>query len=467
MSEALAKYQRSNARQWHRGRQRHDLEHPLAHHLGHPHTPAPRARPAHAIAVLDSEWPTGKLARMRSACCLALFTAAFLPAHAADWPMFRGPDLNGISRETGWSSAWSAEGPKVAWRAKIGLGFSSVVVGGGKVIATGHDGRAKGQDTLVCLDAATGKELWKHSYAAPLGNKYFEGGTTGTPTIEGDRVYQLSRLGDFFCLELATGKVVYQKQLVTELGVDVPEWGFAGSPLVEGKLVILNVGSHGTALDKATGKVAWQNGKGSAAYATPIPFDLEGTRCVAILTHRECAAVEVATGKVRWAKKFTSAYDTNAGAPLVHDGAVLLSGENALAVKLNLRDGSPVAGWKTESWTQFNAGVVLGGHLYTFHGQAGKPADGELRCLDWQTGATKWAQKGLGVGSLTAADGKLIVLSETGELLVIAASPKGFEALARAQVVGKKCWTVPVLANARIYVRNVPGDVLALDVSGK
>lgn len=404
---------------------------------------------------------------MRSASCLALFTVAFVTAHAADWPMFRGPDLNGISRETGWSSTWAAEGPKVAWRAKLGVGFSTVVVSGGKLIATGHNGGAKGQDTLACLDAATGKELWKHSYAAPLGNKYFEGGTTGTPTVDGDRVFHLSRQGDFFCLDLATGKVVYQKQLVTELGVDVPEWGFAGSPLVEGKLVILNVGSHGTALDKATGKVAWQNGKSSAAYATAIPFDLDGTRCVVLLTHRECAAVEVATGKLRWAKKFTSAYDTNAGAPLVQDGVALISGENALAVKLNLRDGSPVAGWKTESWTQFNAGVVLGGHLYTFHGQAGKPAGGELRCLDWQTGATKWAQKGLGVGSLMAADGKLIVLSETGELLVVAASPKGFEALARAQVIGKKCWTVPVLANGRIFVRNVPGDLLCLDVSGK
>lgn len=404
---------------------------------------------------------------MRSSPCAALLLAASLPAvHASDWPTFRGPDLNGTSHETGWSSTWPSEGPKVAWRAKIGLGFSSVVVSNGKVVTTGHDGRAKGQDTVWCFHAGTGKLAWQHSYPAPLGNKYFEGGTTGTPTMDGDRVFHLSRQGDFFCFETATGKVAYQRQLATELGVEVPEWGFASSPLIEGRLVILNVGSHGTALDKATGKVVWQNGKGPAAYATAIPFDLDGVRCVALLTHRECAAVEVATGKVRWTRKFTSSYDTNAGAPLVHDGAVLLSGENALAVKLNLRDGTPVAGWKPETWTQFNAGVVLGGHLYTFHGQAGKPG-GELRCLDWQTGATKWAQKGLGVGSLMAADGKLIVLSETGELLVVTANPQKFEALARAQVLGKKCWTVPVLANGRIHVRNTPGDLLALDVSGK
>jgi len=237
---------------------------------------------------------------MRCAIACALLLATLSPSLAADWPMFRGPEVNGISRESGWSTAWPKDGPPVKWRAKVGLGFSTVVISGGKLIATGHDGRAKGKDTVWCLDAATGQELWKHTYAAPLGNKYFEGGTTGTPTIDGGRVYHLAREGDFFCFELATGKILYQRQLAKELGVEVPEWGFASSPLVQGDLLILNVGSHGTALDKATGKTVWQNGKGSAAYATAVPFDLDGARCVALLGHRDVAVVEVAGGKVRW-----------------------------------------------------------------------------------------------------------------------------------------------------------------------
>ena len=403
---------------------------------------------------------------MRFILSPALLVSSLTVVAAADWPMFRGPQVNGISHESNWSAQWPKEGPSVRWRAKVGLGFSTVVIAEGKLIATGHDGRAKGQDTIWCLDAATGKEVWKHSYPAPLGNKYFEGGTTGTPTIEGGRVYHLAREGDFFCLELATGNVLFQRQLAKELEADVPEWGFASSPFIEGNLVILNVGGRGTALDKSTGKTVWQSGKGTAAYATAVPFDLDGTRCVALLTHRECVAVETATGKVRWARKFVTAYDTSACAPVVHDGTLLLSGENAPAVKLHLRDGSPVADWKTDTATQFNSGVVLDGHLYTFHGIGGK-AGGELRCLDWRTGATQWAQGGLGVGSLMAAGGRLVVLSETGVLAVVAANPKKFEALARSQVVGKKCWTAPVLANGRIYIRNTPGELLCLDVADK
>ena len=403
---------------------------------------------------------------MRCAFAFALLLATLSPSLAADWPMFRGPEVNGISRESGWSTAWPKDGPPVKWRAKVGLGFSTVVISGGKLIATGHDGRAKGKDTVCCLDAATGRELWKHTYAAPLGNKYFEGGTTGTPTIDGGRVYHLAREGDFFCFELATGKILYQRQLAKELGVEVPEWGFASSPLVQGDLLILNVGSHGTALDKVTGKTVWQNGKGSAAYATAVPFDLDGARCVALLGHRDVAVVEVAGGKVRWQTKFETGYDTSATAPVLHDGALVVGGYNLPAVKFNLRDGSPATGWKTDTRIHFNNGVVLGGHLYTFHGEAGK-ADGELRCLDWRTGATQWAQKGLGVGSLLAADGKLIVLSEAGELLALAANPQKFEPLARAHLLGKKCWISPVLAHGRVYIRNAPGDLLCVDVTGK
>src|SRR6188474_2735678 len=126
-------------------------------------------------------------------------TGLFLCTHccllAEDWPQWRGPKRNGISQEKGWADQWPKEGPPIAWKATVGLGFSSVVVSGGKAVTAGH---ANETDTVFCFDALTGKELWKHSYPAELGDKYYEGGTTGTPKFDGERVFWLSRWGDLF-----------------------------------------------------------------------------------------------------------------------------------------------------------------------------------------------------------------------------------------------------------------------------
>ena len=121
---------------------------------------------------------------------------------ADDWAHWRGPARNGISAEKGWSSDWPAAGPPIVWKASVGAGFSSVSVANGRAFTMGN---ANGQDTVFCQDAKSGKEIWKHNYPAELGDKYFEGGTTGTPTVDGDRVFTLSRWGDAFCFEAASG----------------------------------------------------------------------------------------------------------------------------------------------------------------------------------------------------------------------------------------------------------------------
>ena len=348
----------------------------------------------------------------------------------------------------------------------MGLGFSTIVVADGKAITAGHDGKKDGADTIWCFDAATGAVLWKHSYKAPLGDMYFEGGTTGTPTIDQGKVYHLSREGDFLCLELATGKVLWKKELIKELDLTKPDWGFASSALVEGDRLILNVGGSGTAFDRATGAVAWKSDELMAAYSTATPFDLDGKRCVALLARKHCLVIDVATGKVLWRQKFESNYNTNSGAPIVHDGMIFISAYNVPGVMLRARDGEVIKSWKTDTRVHFNAGVVIDGSLYAFHGQAGKK-EGELRCLDWKTGATKWSQAGMGVGSFVAADGKLIVLSEAGELVIAEVSPEKFKPLARAQILGGKCWTTPTLANGRIYARNAKGDLVCVSLMGK
>jgi outer membrane protein assembly factor BamB len=115
---------------------------------------------------------------------------------AADWYRWRGPDLNGISEETGWLANWPADGPKQMWKTSVGIGFSSVAVSQGRVYTLGHArNNDTNNDTIFCFDAKTGEPIWKFSYVAKLDPKYYEGGPSATPTVDGDRVYTFGKRG--------------------------------------------------------------------------------------------------------------------------------------------------------------------------------------------------------------------------------------------------------------------------------
>lgn len=384
-----------------------------------------------------------------------------LGIRAEDWPQWRGPTRNGHSAETAWLDQWPADGPRVAWKANVGLGFSTFVVAKGRVLTTGH---ADGKDTVFCFDADSGKLLWKHSYAAELGNKYFEGGTTGTPTIDGERVYQLSRWGDVFCLDAATGRAIWSKNLQQEASVRIPDWGFSGAPLVHGTLLILNVGDAGMALDKTSGKIVWQSQNKEAGYSTPLPVSRGNETLVLLGSRQSYVAVDAITGKEAWRHRWLTQYGVNAADPVVQGDLIFIcTGYGKGAAMLKTGAGQPQELWKTKVLrTQLNPAVLMDGHLYGVDGDTTSPAS--LKCIEFTTGTEKWAHPNVGSGALIAAGGRLIVLTATGELMVAPVSPTDFKSTARAQVLRGKCWTSPVLANGRIYCRSVPGDVVCLDV---
>lgn len=393
-------------------------------------------------------------------CLVAsLISSVFCPAIAADWPHWRGPDLNGISRETGWQTEWPADGPKVLWKAEVGIGFSSFSIANGRAYTMGN---ANDTDSVFCFDAATGKAIWKHYYPAPLDAKYYEGGTSATPTVDSGRVYTLSKRGAVYCLDAAKGNVIWTKPLADELGAKMPTWGFAGSVLVEGDLLLVNVGGTGTALRKSDGKVVWSNGTDEAGYSTPVPINAGGQRAIVLFTKEHVAAVTVAEGKELWRYLWKTRYDVNAADPIMAGDQVFISsGYNRGASVIRIAGSSGEKVWENRNMrNHFNSCVLWEGHLYGVD-------ETELRCIVWETGEVKWGDRKFGKGSLMLADGKLIALSEKGELIVAPATPTEFKPLARAQVIGGKCWTTPVLSNGRIYCRNAAGDVVCVDVSGK
>lgn len=395
-----------------------------------------------------------------------LFAGAFLTTvcgQGLDWPCFHGPERNNISREKGWLGSWPAEGPKRLWKANVGGGFSSVSVAKGRLFTMGVVDR---KETVWCLDAVTGKEIWKHSYPYVFKPQYYEGGSSVTPTVDGDVVYSLGQSGEFICFDAATGRIVWTQHLSKDHGFAVPTWGFASSPYVHGDLLILNAGTHGAAFNKTTGKPVWTTGQAAAGYSSAVPFEFGGQKSVAFYAAKEVVAVEAQTGKLLWQHPWKTDWDVNAADPVISGDRVFISSSYGSGCALiQFSERPPRELWRNKDMqSHFNSAVLLDGFLYGVDGEAAKAVF--FKCLDWNTGTVKWSQKGLGLGAVTAADGKLIILSEKGELVIAEAVPTAFKPLARAQVLGGKCWTVPVLSHARVYCRNSTGELVCVDAKG-
>lgn len=415
-----------------------------------------------AVFVLANRWRVleTRVGRLSSqgfrSLAVACVAAAFLlppAAGAADWPQWRGPARNGISAETGWLAQWPTGGPRKMWSASVGEGWSAVSVAKGKLYTAGN---SNGRDNIVCLNAETGKPVWNYSYPCPAGNYP---GTRATPTVDNGKVYIMSREGGVACLNAETGRVIWGRDVAREVGCNPPEWGFAGSPLVDGNLVYFNIGGGGAALDKNSGQIVWKS-SGDAGYASPIIYPLGGRRLLILFTHAGLTAVDPANGRQAWLFPWETNPDVNAADPQFAGSDIFISsnyGKGCALVRTG--GGQPSAIWQNRNMkNHFNSSVLVGG---AFFGND----EGKLRCIDLRTGNERWSGGEIGKGGIIAANGKLIYLTERGELVVAAASPDRYSELGRAKVLqSNECWTHPVLANGRIYCRSHQGELVCLDV---
>lgn len=391
----------------------------------------------------------------------------FVPSERAvgtDWSHYRGPNRDGISEESGLSNSGEAN---VLWEKSLGLGYSSPVIGDGRVVISGHDGEST--DTLYCLDEATGEQKWKHSYEQPIGDLYFQGGTTGTATIEGGRVYQLAREGELFCLSLDSGEVIWQKHLQNDFGYSKPTWGFTGSPTVLGDRVFVNAGESGLALDKASGSVIWKSDNEEAGYSTPFPMVKNGNRLMIFSSKRAYTCVNADTGEEIWNQRWMTRYGVNAADPVVSGDLIFISsgyGKGSILLKWT-GEGKPEKVWQSRDMrTQMNACVLIDGHLYGVDGNEGVDGTG-LKCIELMSGEVKWTAPSVGHGAISAVQGNLVVLTEAGDLEIAPATSSGYKPSFSQSVLKPKIWTVPVFANGRIYCRNASGNLVVLEMGSK
>ena len=398
-------------------------------------------------------------ARATAATALLLLSAA--PGHA-DWLQYRGPTQNGATGEQPLNPQ-ALSSPKTLWKLEIGKGTSSVTASGGHVFTMGN---VDAKDVVYCLEAATGKEVWRYVYPMSVDPKLFEGGPRSTPVVDEGHVYALSHEGDLFCLDAATGKKVWTVNYQKDLGGKRPDWGYAGSPLIKGKAVYCDVGGPGAstvALEKASGKVLWKAGNDMGAYATPVLATLGGRETLVMFKAENVVGLDPANGTEYWRTPWKTSYDINAATPVVigKDRLFVASGYNTGCALFQVSGKGVTQLWKNKSLrTQLNTAAPSGEFIYGIDGDVG---GGHLVCVSLADGTSRWQEKSVRGGALVLSGGKLVILSERGELVVCEASPDSFKPLGRAQVLSKRCWAQPTLDAGRLFLRSNEGEIVCLE----
>jgi outer membrane protein assembly factor BamB len=412
------------------------------------------------------------LVRGAAAFCLTCFVAV-PPCISSDWPQFRGPNHDAVSAEPILHS-WPDAGPKQVWKKAVTSGFSSFTIANGRAFTlVKRTISGAGREVLVAMNADTGAELW----AQPVGmTQYDSGGGDGdgprsTPTVDGDHVYTLSSHLVLACFNAVSGQKQWEKDITTLYAGKVLTWQNSASPLVEGNLIFLNGSGTGQsllALNKTDGSLAWKGFSDKNTHATPVAATILGTRQIIFFTQSGLVAVTPETGQELWRQAFK--YNTSSGAsPVVSGDIVYCSAAynvGAGAFRISKTNGkfSVTTLWKLpgQLMNHWSTPVAVNGCLYGLFGY-GQYEDAPLKCVDLETGEEKWSVDGFGQGGIMVADGKLLVLCESGELVLAEPDPNGYIELARYAAVTGKSWNTACVSNGRIYARSV-SQAVCLDV---
>ncbi len=401
---------------------------------------------------------------MRAFVSLAVALVSAGHLFAGDWPIFMGPDGDGIVKDYQVSTNWEQDQPQIVWRESLGSGNASLAIADGKAVTTGN---IDDKDIVWCLDSKSGETLWKFEYDEPKMTECGPIGPSSTPTIDGDRVYTVGNSGQLFCLNLATGEVVWKKNYIEDLEGRKPICGWAASPFISGSRLIVDPGATDgaiVALDKMTGAFLWKSGEAKAGCATPLHYSHEGKNALAFFQGNKLIGYDLdRQGEVLYEFTWRTFNAFNASKPKYKDGRIFISsgyGEGYAVVNL-AGDQPELLHRDRELPLQFQNSLLIDGDILGIFGD--NRHESQFIRMNMDTGDIHWRLPYPGNrGNLLAVGDKIIAITETGNMILGNATKETFETLAEMAILPEKVWAVPAFADGRIYVRNTEGETVCV-----
>jgi outer membrane protein assembly factor BamB len=392
---------------------------------------------------------------LRFVLLVLLLTAPLL---AVDWPQFLGPDRNGIYNGPELNEKWPSSGPRVVWRKQIGAGLAGPVVAQNRLILF-H--RLDDREVVESFDARTGTAQWRHAYPTTYRDDFgFDEGPRAVPVVAEGLVYTFGAEGQLHALDIATGKPLWNVEAMRQFSVPKGFFGAAGSPLIEGGRVIANVGGKNAgivAFDAKTGKVLWTATSHAASYSSGIAATIQGKRYGVFLTREGLVGLDPATGEIRFQRPWRSrqAASVNAATPIVVGNAIFVSAEYGPGAGVLQFDGTKLVDvWLSNDAlsNHYATSVYHERRLFGFHGR--QEFGPVFRAVDMESGKVLWSTGRFGAGPVTLAGSRLLIVRETGELMLAAASPTAFQPIATAQILPPTVRAYPAIADGLVYIRN-------------
>ncbi len=431
------------------------------------------------------------------ACALSLLMLAISTqsVRAADWPQWMGPGRDNVWNETGLVERFPEGGPRVAWRTPLAGGYAGPAVADGRVFVTDfvtddnvkvanfEQNRFTGTERVLCLDQATGKELWKYEYPVEYAISY-PAGPRCTPVVADGKVYALGAVGNLYCFDAATGDVVWSKNFPADYNTKPALWGYANHPLLDGDRLICIAGGEGThavALNKDTGEEIWRSLTApEQGYSPPTIIEASGVRQLILVRPDAIASVNPETGAEHWSVPYQASNGCVIMSP-VHSGDYLYAGGfNNKSLLLKLAADKPGA---EIVWHDKGKDAIAPVNVQPFADNGilyGVDQRGVLRAVDlaegkqlWET-PQPWGERPLrsGTAFLVRQGDRNWLMVDTGELIIAKLTPAGYEEIDRAKVIeptgvaeGRDVlWSMPAFADRRAYIRN-DKEIVCIDLA--